>query len=340
MKTKYLIYMLLTMSFSLSSCREISIKTKVNNDGSFTRIITLRGDSSEVVKLGLPYPVDSTWKREIQRDTSDSSVFICTHTKAYNDDDELNKDIINDTSWRKQIRRDVKISKRFMFFYSFISYRQVYKAANPVQLDYHEYLNNEDLQWISGEKIPQNKQDSILKDSAENKVEKYLVDAVVEEIIHAMNKGFKQTGDPQLNDIDLSLYKDSIASKALEWSSPGKLENIIDALIIWSGNEDIAKLKSIYPPVFENLYNKIAFFDNLLMMENYTIAVEMPGLITETNSYMLLGNTASWNIENLTFFFEDYEIYVESRIVNYWAFVVSGLVLLLLLITLVIKVFK
>ena len=66
----------------------------------------------------------------------------------------------------------------------------------------------------------------------------------------------------------------------------------------------------------------------------------MPGLITETNSYQLVGNQVKWRIKDHTIFFEDYEMYVESRVVNYWAFVVSGIVVLLLLISLIIKLFK
>ncbi len=42
----------------------------------------------------------------------------------------------------------------------------------------------------------------------------------------------------------------------------------------------------------------------------------------------------------MSFFFEDYEMYVESRVMNYWAFVLSGIVVLLLLIALIVKIFK
>ena len=154
MKTKYFIYLLLLMSAVLSSCREISIKTTVNNDGSFTRTITIKGDSSEVHDLDLPYPVDSSWMQEIHRDTADTSVYFCTLSKSYKNVDELNSEIRNDTSWRKQIAREVTISKRFMFFYSFLTYKQVYKAANSFGTDYRAYLNKEDILWISGINTP------------------------------------------------------------------------------------------------------------------------------------------------------------------------------------------
>jgi hypothetical protein len=340
MKTKHVIYVLLLMAFTLSSCREITITTRVNNDGSFTRIVIITGDSTEVLAMDLPYPIDSTWKREFFRDTADSARYICSYTKLYHDDDVLNNEIQQDTSWKKQIERKIEVSKRFMFFYSFLSYREVYKAANPCKLlNYRDYLSSDDVQWISGNKIPLNEPDSIKKDNAESKVELYIHDVLTEEIMLAISEGINRLDKPELQTIDVSFYKDSIADKALDWAS-GSLDKFIDALLGWTGNPAVAELKSLDPPIFENLEKKIDFFDKLIMMEAYKTEVEMPGLITETNSSVLMGNMLSWNIESLSFFFEDYEMYVESRVVNYWAFVVSGLLVLLLLLTLVIKVFK
>lgn len=339
MKTRNLIYMLLLMGFILSSCREINIKTIINNDGSFTRIITVKGDSAEVLDLNLPYPVDSSWVQEIYRDTSDSTAYICTHTKYYKNDDLLNAETQNDTSWRSQIQRNVEISKRFMFFYSFITYRQVYKAANPFREDYHGYIDAEDLLWISGAKTALSIKDSIRSDSAEVSLDNYYKHVLVVEIIDALNKGLLQLNDPHLNTIDLTMYRDSIAANAISWSS-GKYENSIDALITWTGISELARLHNIEPSIFEELEKKDDYADKVFFGEEYTLEMEMPGLITETNSTVMHGNTVSWEIGSMSFFFEDYEMTVESRVMNYWAFVLSGLVVLLLLIALIVKIFK
>ena len=66
----------------------------------------------------------------------------------------------------------------------------------------------------------------------------------------------------------------------------------------------------------------------------------MPGLITATNSSMLNGNEVRWDFTGNSVMLTDYKIFVESRVVNYWAFVVSGVVLLLLVILLIIKAFR
>ncbi len=339
MKTKYLIYLLLITGFILSSCREITVKTTINNDGSFTRVVTIRGDSADVIKTNLPYPIDSSWAKEFARDTSDSTKYICTYTKFYKSDDLLNAEMHNDTSWKSQIQRDVEISKRFMFFYSFITYHQVYKAANPFSEDYHGYINEEDLLWISEVKAALNRKDSIRIDSAYVSLDNYYKHVLVVEIIDALQKGLRQLNDPNLNNIDLAMYKDSIAANAISWSS-GKYENSIDALITWTGNSELARLHNIEPSIFEELEIKDDYADKVFFGNEYTLEVEMPGLITETNSTVMHGNTVSWEMGTMSFFFEDYEMHVESRVMNYWAFVLSGLVALLLLIALIVKIFK
>lgn len=339
MKTKYLIYLLLITGFILSSCREITVKTTINNDGSFTRVVTIRGDSADVIKTNLPYPIDSSWAKEFVRDTSDSTVFVCTYSRSFKNADALNTEIQNDTSWRKQIKRDLEISKRFMFFYSFITYKQVYKAANPIAEDYHGYLNKEDVLWISEAKKPLSKKDSIRYDSADSRLWEYWTNAIVNELIDDLERGLGQLDAPALKDFDLSIYRDSIKANALEWSD-GKFEVAISALVRWSGNAELARLHNIEPPIFQDLDDMNTFLGNLIFSEKYTLEAEMPGLITETNSTMMHGNTVSWDLAALSFYFEDYEMYVESRVVNYWAFIVSGIIVLLLLIAVIVKIFR
>jgi len=331
--------MMLLMGFILNSCREITVKTTVNNDGSFIRTISIRGDSAEVLSPDLPYPIDSSWLREVYRDTSDSSKYICTLVKSYKSDDMLNLEMQNDTSWRRQLNRKVDISKRFMFFYSFITYKQVYKAANPIRLDYREYLNEEDILWVSEVKTPQNKKDSIRYDSAEARLDRYWAGALVDEITAELERGLSQLDDPELRGFDLSIYSDSIAANVQGWSN-GDFNVAIDALVTWSGNPRLADLHNIEPPVFQKLDNMNTFLEKLIFEEKYTLETEMPGLITETNSTMISGNTVSWDVAPLSFYFDDYEMYVESRVMNYWAFVLSGVVVLLLLIALIVKIFK
>ncbi|MFH1296964.1 MAG: hypothetical protein ABIJ04_06795, partial [Bacteroidota bacterium] len=94
------------------------------------------------------------------------------------------------------------------------------------------------------------------------------------------------------------------------------------------------------PGIFERFQQKVSFFENLIDMESYPETVEMPGLIIKTNSQMLKGNQVSWEIQPLSLLFEKYEMDVESRVVNNWAFILTGIVLLSLIIVLIVKAVK
>lgn len=343
MKTKKIAYIILLLAFTLSGCREIDIKTIINKDGSFTRVIKVKADSARVLDLDLPYPVDSTWTSELMRDTVDSTQFICIHKKHYSKDEVLQKEIDSDVSWWKSIDREIEISKSFRFFYSYIRYKEIYRAANPYTiLDYKEYISDQDMRWIAGE-IPLTAKDSSAQEEIEDKVHKFLEDALVEEFFLSMEEGLRKLDDDLLQSIDLRSYKDSVHEHGLDWliSENGQSPmNSIDKFADWTGEEKILQLHDIDPPIFEDFMRKFDLLDMLIGMESFTIAVEMPGLITETNSYMLMGNQVKWTIKDHTIFFEDYEMSVESRVVNYWAFVVSGIVVLLLLISLIVKLFR
>jgi hypothetical protein len=339
MKTKKILYILLIMSLILSACREINVKTIVNGDGSFKRVITLRGDSSDVVTLNLPYPVDEGWTRECYPDTTED-VFVCVLSKTYKNDRLLQEELEKDTSWRNQIERDIEISKRFMFFYSFVTYKETYRAANPVKHhDYHPYLNQEQLDLLSGRKIPLTKADSAILSTAEAFSEKYFLDALTLEVIESLEKGIEKSGNPVLEKVELEQYRDSIASRIAEYTDED-FEQYFEDLVTWTGETAFEQLAYIDPPIFENLDNKIRLFENLLMAEEYSVEVEMPGLITATNSTEMIGNTVSWNVQNMSFFFEDYEMTVESRVINNWAFWLSGVVLFILLIAMIVRIFR
>jgi hypothetical protein len=47
---------------------------------------------------------------------------------------------------------------------------------------------------------------------------------------------------------------------------------------------------------------------------------------------MLKGNQVRWEFQPLSVAASDYEMYAESRVINYWAFVVLGIVILALVI--------
>jgi len=337
MKTQHIVLLLLFVIITFSACREISVTTKINEDGSFTRIIKITGDSADVFKKDLPYPIDDSWLMEVKHDSVDTSLYV-TYTKTYSDSDLLNAEMRTDTGWMHQLDRTIEIDKRFGFFYSYITFCETYKAIKPFEkLNYPNKLTPEEMLYLSGKKLPITVSDSVMAKQVSDKFDGFLIEAIASQIISTLEDGIKKLNDPQLNPESVQIYKDSIEQKLNDIEN---LDVYIDFFEDWTGNESVNRLKTLEPPLFMDLDKKVSILINPIYMDSYSQIVEMPGLITETNSKSVTGNKVSWGVNGDKFLFVDYTMHVESRVVNYWMFALTGLLVLLLIIFLVIKAFR
>jgi len=333
MKKTIILISLFISILIISSCREINISTVVNKDGSFTRIVTVTGDSSEVIKPGLPYPVDHTWKMDLKRDTTGDgdNDYILTYTKSYQNSTLINDELSEDTSWRKKLVRSIQVKKRFGFFYSYLVYKESISTVNPFKLiDYTDYISNEDMLWLTGKKLAFNSIDSANIKQAEDKVDAYLQATLTAEIVTIFKRGIIKLNNPAIGPDQVDDFRDSIAQKVDSWDFNSSLE-FVDSYAIWINNTEIYKIKEIESAQFKNLDNDIKLLENTFEMEEYKVTVELPGIITETNSLSTKGNQVLWNVNSSSILFEDLNMYVESRVVNKWMFVIAGIVLLLLI---------
>ena len=69
--------------------------------------------------------------------------------------------------------------------------------------------------------------------------------------------------------------------------------------------------------------------------DSYANTVHMPGLILESNAPEIVGTQATWHTDFERLRLRPFEMSVESRVVNVWAFVFTGIVILVLIVLLV-----
>jgi len=205
-----------------------------------------------------------------------------------------------------------------------------------VKLNFPNNLTPAEKLYLSEPKMIITPGDSIKYKQISDKFEGLLVEAITNHIISTIEDGIKKINDPQLKPETVELYRDSIEHRLYDYD--GDLDIFIGFYRKWTANESVEKLRNLEPPLFEKLNNKVFFVLNAAFMDTYTQAVEMPGIITATNAKSVKGNKVSWRVHSERFLFEDYEMKVESRVVNRWAFIVSGIFLMLVLILLFFKV--
>ena len=340
MKNKLITAIIFALIFTFSACKEITVTTKVHEDGSFTRLVKISGDSSDVFKAIPPYPIDESWKVSYRKDTTGEVKHILIYSKTYANDEALNEDIKNDTSSYKNIPRHVEIDKRFGFFYSYLTFRETFKHTNPFSSskDY-SYLTKRETELLTGTSLPVSKSDSVLFDGLEEKTTDHLIYMIRDELLKVMDSGIRLLDNPRLNAIDLHAYQDSV-DRTLDNGDVEDLGLFIDLYAEWTGVEDFSQLKELEPPLFMELTQSWKDVLYIAFLDGYSQVVEMPGLLTSSNSTTILGNKASWEVESYRVLFSDYELHAESRVVNYWAFILSGAVLLLLVLILVFKAFR
>jgi hypothetical protein len=88
------------------------------------------------------------------------------------------------------------------------------------------------------------------------------------------------------------------------------------------------QLKAGDPEGFEDFNRKfrIAAFS----LEKYTSRVVMPGYIIKSNASKIDDNLAVWLFKTENFYAKDYQMIVESRLVNKWLAGITGLVVLVI----------
>lgn len=337
MDIKHFIYGFISLLLIFSGCREITVRTTINKDGSFTRQIRITGDSSELYTGNLPYPVDSSWTRELSRDTTDVKKYALTYTRYYGSMDVLSKELDGDSSWISRLNRKTNISKRFGLFYTYLTFSETYPAANPFQkISFSDYLTPQEVAILKGDALLLTKQDSLQKEAADEKMEEYLLHTLAKEVTDVLTDGIRQLDHAGLRPEDIEPYQDSLMRKLSDWNFQSP-DEFIGYYSEWSGNPVFDELSKLEPPIFEALNAQMDFFEKILMMQEYTQEVEMPGLLIATNSHTITANRVSWEVKPDLFLLTDYEMTAESRVVNNWAFIGGAFLLLTLLVFLLAK---
>lgn len=321
MKTRKMniaIFVSLISIFFVTGCREITTTTTIFPNGSCERIVSVKGDSSEVADRSFPVPRDTSWSINQQKEDN----IIYTAKKFFKKVSDLNKEFTCDGDSIKKVRICVKLKKRFRWFYTFLTYRETYKNYNQFHFfPISDYLskNEMELYYINEDTL-----------DLDDKVDTWYEKSLYEEFHQKLLECAKKLDDPQLPPELIDSKKNSLYKATLEIDEVEKnvdellhvCEKILQTKAIW-------KLKKNISQIIQLINEKNEFFI-LTHSGKYTNNVIMPGLIIRTNAETVEGNKVTWNIKGSRFLWQDYEMQVESRIVNKWMIGITTAVLVLL----------
>jgi hypothetical protein len=352
MKTSKLtkIIIVLIVLFIVSCGHNYKVKTIVYADGSCKRILTVVGDSiPDFFAKDYPIPIDSTWNLIVETETTKNgdTVFIYKASKFFESVEQMNLLYANDTSAHKNTERTVTLNKRFRWFYTFLDYQETYPKLfeQPALINYLDssQYNYVMLSYKAQRKYLKEHFDSIdakqFNDEAEKGLNEWLEFTIINSCMDAIEKSAVNIEDWPVSKSEFTIKRDSI-NKLID----GQLDLFDADDGIFDAVKRVFKIDSVlYHKLerenhFKQFKNKYNLWEDVVLSEEYSNSVLMPGLIIKTNSKRISdSNQVEWNVGWAKYFTDDYEMKVTSRTINIWAFWVSGGFILIMLITFILK---
>ncbi len=366
-----LLLIILIITFGISGCLDYTITTQVNADGSLDRTYTVRGDSADIFDGSLKIPADSSWnistkwESVVKNDSSVERKYVYTARKHFANVRALNKEIYTDSSYIDKVNIRAAFEKRFRWFYTFITYRETYLMYFPFrEIPVNNYLSDLELGVLmdSDEKnyvfdpvkndfvrvdeknmIPKlTKQDSAEMKKRENEIsdkfDKWQAASIIEDYFRILLTTVNNDTTSITSSDSLKWAKDSLTNVFFHSNlNVQTSEELTDILSRITHNSHITQLYDQHKSNFNGFDYKLKYTD--FFSDDYTNEVIMPGLLINTNAKTVEGNKVTWEFDALRFYATNFEMIAESRIVNRWAIVVSGIVAAVLFVLLILGIF-
>lgn len=333
---------LLIALFGFQGCLEQKVKTTVSADGSCERTFVVGADSGQAPLTRLPLPTDSTWTvRWEKQDTLRREGFIWIASKKYPSLTALSKDTVVPAQQGK-IRISIEADRSFRWFYTYIHYRETYhRFALIDRVPPTAVMTPEEIKRFSA-----GEENDTLKRKVEEWKHRNIADLFICTLdtlneamgASAISSGMlrshredllvKLSARKEINE-SLSEYLPSVTMKDLFQDSTFALTahglEAMRRLFVKSlGTESAREL-----PVGEAWTKTMTTFFQTSTEEaggGFESIVTLPGLFLDTNAGKLNGNTATWTFSRDQLELMDYAMYAESRVVNTWAFIVTGVI--------------
>ena len=317
--------------FVFPGCLEEHVRTTISADGSSERSISLKLPAKELPEKAFPVPADSTWSVEWKEtgDKDSTLKYEYTARKIFSTPEELRREYaaLPDTGG---MSIGVSVDKRFQWFFTYLDYTETYIYHNPfTNVPVTDYLTRSEIeQFQHGEQ----------NDELKHKVDRWSSRNEFEEIYRPLVAEAQRRQNPQLSASLLIAKKDECFNTIIAVDSANKVDSLKtplktarDVLTLLTKVVGTDELLSFEQVVEQELAAVEEKEHKMKHPDGWTYTTQMPGLILETNSNALEGNTITWKFTPDQIKVGDYTMHAVSRVANTWAFIVTGAAVLLVL---------
>ena len=335
--------------------------TKIDRDGSCYREFIRSADSAFVAgdTSNNPFPmkIDSTWnltfyKRtagdssrfaklpagKIQKENGKEFTWFAVAKKHFPSVEDMSLNFRFDDSDWDSMKSTIDFTRKFRWFYTYYEFSDTYSAINPFKkVPVSLYLSDKEVAALYGEdkELYTGKNGFEIKSMLEEmdkRAEQWLNHSFYEEVFSLYIKHYDRFKDAPVDVDAFASEKDSIFkyytdSINLITDDLGKLLNHHFQTNAYEVDD------SAFDAELEKEFPNFIWYSSMEL--NYMMT--LPGKVIETNAPFLRNDTLSWKVEDDRFFFNDYKLKAISRKPNYWAFAVTGFVILLAIAGLVVR---
>ena len=351
MKTNHSITtLLLLLSLGMTSCSTYyRMTSRIDTNGSMHREVYARGDSAFIAgnKTHNPFlfqldtdwqivNLDSTLKFNFWGEEEKLNVKACRNIPL------INGEYFSISNGKEQMSSlaipTEQLKKRFKWFYTYYIYTATYKELpdkGPVPLD--KYLNKEEqIIWFRGDNAAFSGMNGIEQndnlDKLEAKFGEWYNRSQYEVIWEVIRQFTSQKGDTvyvnRLNELKETVYTNHLSGK--DSCGDAGIDDVCALFDKVGQTNYYSELYKAHAKAMDNMCEqkiKIAeVFYHAIQFE-----LTMPGTLLSSNASLSTNNIMVWKIDGLRLLTGNYVLTAESRVINYWAF---GLTLLIILATL------
>ncbi len=295
----------------LMSCKDIQVTTRVYPDGSCQRTIACTADSGHVPQNAYPIPQDSTWQSGFIRHFKDSTKKAYQAVKRFSSVTELHDFYQTQRDSVLAFHCQIKLDKKFRWFYTYLTFRETWQAYNQLKrIPVTDFISLEDVR----------KKPKESDEESNKKLDQWEERALFEEFFAYVSERLP-IGD--LSKEHFAAYKEPLFKALMDSSQKHETDEIIATCRTVLQTPAVQQLAPIIDAFMVDMEKKIEFMGDM-ESNSYQNIIQMPGLLISTNSTEVQNQQVSWQIDAVQFRFQDYEMWATSRVINTWAFMVSG----------------
>ncbi len=316
----------------LSCEQQVAMESVVHDDGSIDRTIILSdGDSALIVNNIFDAGQAQGWETTImpaqKGEGNDPKKINVRFHKHYKSVDDANQETNAQVDTLFRVRSSFE--KKFKWFYTYLRYSDTYMTVNRFHLSAQDYFTAEDhafIERLPAESVRITKADSLyLKRLSDKLYDLYATRAFYEEAFEKMVYALRESKLQQKWLDTLARNKEKVYQLLIKGNVDDDkwMPAVLDSLNIPMPSGALEK----YTLSSRELEKRMNFMSDA-NEGKYVHNIKMPWPVVKTNADSVMGSDLYWKPRVAKFLLRDYEMFAESRTLNYWTLWVSGAIVL------------